>query len=304
MDRGGQLFLLFFGWCASALVVPSFAATEMGQYPGGAFGQMKAAILPPPGFVIENGTLAYTASEFVEGDGNSKDLDVTMVVNRTLGLWTTDWDLLGADLAVAISIPFGNLAAPRPQPGEKTAIGLGDIYLQPLTLGWHEEPWHVTFSYGVFAPTGRFTFGRRDNTGRGFWSHLLTVGGTYFQAQSPRPWHVTVQGRYEIPMEIKDSNIRPGQAFLIEYGVGKQVSKIIDVGIVGYGAWQTTDIKGSDFKGDPTKYRYLGIGPEIQIKAIQRPSWMMGVSIRSYFDFDVRNSARGNLTILSVSAVF
>jgi hypothetical protein len=297
------------GWFITLVAVcaagsfPAVAGTEMGQYPAGAFGQMKVGILPPPGFVLENGTLAYTAKEFVNGDGSKQDLETTVLVNRTLGMWVTDKKVLGADFAMAAAIPFGNFAAPRPQPGEREALGLGDIYLQPLTLGWHRAPFHVTASYGAFAPTGRYEFGRNDNTGRGFWSHLLTLGGTYLQ-DAPRPWHFTLQGRYEIPMEIQGTDIRPGQAFLIEYGVGKQISDRIDLGLVGYGAWQTTDIKGSDFKGDPRNYRYMGLGPEIQFKAIQRKDWLLMVTLRSYFDFDVRNAPRGNLTILSIAAAF
>ena len=98
--RASALMLLQFAIAAVAL-----AATEMGQYPAGAFGQMKVGILPPPGFVLENGTLAYTAREFVNGDGTTQELDTTVLVNRTLGMWTTDWKLLGADFAVAAAIP-------------------------------------------------------------------------------------------------------------------------------------------------------------------------------------------------------
>lgn len=281
----------------------TLAGTEMGQYPAGAFGQMKVGILQPPGFVMENGTLAYTAREFVNGDGTKQDLNTTVLVNRTLGMWVTDREILGADFAMAAAIPFGNFAAPRPQPGDRKALGMGDLYLQPITLGWHSDKFHVTASYGAFAPTGRFEYGSNDNTGRGFWSHLLTLGGTYVQ-QAPNPWHVTLQGRYEIPGEIKGTDIRPGRAFLTEYGIGKQINDRVDIGVVGYGAWQVSDIRGNDFQGDSSRYRYLGIGPEIQVKAFQGKDWQLMTTLRSYFDFDVRNAPRGNLTILSIAAAF
>ena len=119
------------GWFITLVAVcaagsfPAVAGTEMGQYPAGAFGQMKVGILPPPGFVLENGTLAYTAKEFVNGDGSKQDLETTVLVNRTLGMWVTDKKVLGADFAMAAAIPFGNFAAPRPQPGEREALGLG-----------------------------------------------------------------------------------------------------------------------------------------------------------------------------------
>jgi hypothetical protein len=34
---------------------------------------------------------------------------------------------------MAAAVPFGNFAAPRPQPGERESPGLGYVYLQPLT---------------------------------------------------------------------------------------------------------------------------------------------------------------------------
>ena len=48
-----------------AVASPVVAQTELGHYGGGAGGQMKVAVLPPPGFVVENGTLGFFASEFI-----------------------------------------------------------------------------------------------------------------------------------------------------------------------------------------------------------------------------------------------
>ncbi len=98
----------------------SVAATEYGQYPAGAFGQMKVAALPADGVtIIENGTLVYNAREFVSGNGSSQNFDTRVIANRTLGMHTTSLELFGADYAFAAAIPFGNFAAPRPLPGLK-----------------------------------------------------------------------------------------------------------------------------------------------------------------------------------------
>jgi len=282
----------------------SFAQTEYGQYPAGAFGQMKVAVVPPEGpTIVENGTLIYSASEFVDGDGNKQNFDTRVVANRTLAMKTTSLDILGADYAYAAAIPFGNFAAPRPLPGDEKALGLGDIYLQPLTLGWHSREWHTAAAYGLFVPTGRFTYGAKDNTGRGFWSHLVTLGVTYIE-QKERPWNFTLQGRYEIPMEIDGTDITPGQSFITEYSIGKNISNTVELGFVGYAVKQATDIDGSDFNGDPSRYRYFGNGLELQYLAVEKDTWSMTMSLRSYWESNVRNAPQGNFSIVSFGFVY
>ncbi len=113
------------------------------------------------------------------------------------------------------------------------------------------------------------------------------------------PWHVSVQGRYEIPTERHGSDVTPGQVVYLEYGVGKKVSQRVDLGVVGYGTWQVSDITGSDFTGDPTKYRFAAIGPEVQWHAVQQPNWNLAIQFRTYFDFTVLNAPQGISTILS-----
>ena len=295
-----EIFLLAaFALQLSLAYSVSFAQTEYGQYPAGAFGQMKVAVLPPvESTIVENGTLIYRANEFVEGNGNTIDFDTNVVANRTLILRTTGLELLGADYAYALAVPIGNFAAPRPLPGDETALGLGDVYLQPFTLGWHGLEWHTTAAYGLFAPTGRFTNGARDNTGRGFWSHLLTLGITYLE-QDNQPWNFTLQGRYEIPTKIDGTDIVPGNAFIVEYSVGKSVSDTLDLGLVGYASRQTTDITGGDFQGDSTRYQYYGTGVELQYQAISKPTWSMLISFRTYIEYNVINAPRGNFSVIS-----
>ncbi len=295
------VLFLWLGFCGIGI---GNAQTEYGQYPAGAFGQMKVAVVPPEGTtVMENGTLIYSASKFVDGDGVERDFETSVVANRTLGMKTTSLDIFGADYAFAGAIPFGNFAAPRPLPGDQESLGLGDVYLQPITLGWHSPAWHTAAAYGIFAPTGRFEYGARDNTGRGFWSHLFTLGVTYIEP-SENPWNFTIQGRYEVPMEIEGSDVTPGQAFVAEYSIGKQITDNLDIGYVGYGVKQTTDIEGADFNGDPTRYQYFGNGIEAQYQAVKKETWGMLVSLRSYWESNVKNAPKGNFTVVSLAFAF
>lgn len=86
-----------------------------------------------------------------------------------------------------------------------------------------------------------------------------------------------------------------------EYGAGKRVGRDVDVGLVGYGTWQLSKTTGSDFAGDPTKYRYAGIGPEVQWLAVNRATWEMMIKFRVYFEFAALNAPTGTSAFLSFS---
>ena len=87
--------------------------------------------------------------------------------------------------------------------------------------------------------------------------------------------------------------------FYLEYGVGKKISERVDVGIVGHWTRQVGDITGSDFTGDPAKFRIAAVGPEVQWLALQRPDWALAIQLRAYFDVSVRNAPKGTAAILS-----
>ena len=272
--------------------------SEYGLYAPGAAGPMKMAILPPPGLVIENGVLPFFSRDFVDGSGQATESDINVVANRTMFVRTTAKKLLGARYQAAIVFPLANFAGPRPTPGNDTSVGIGDIVLQPVGLGWRLGNFHILSTYTVFTPTGRFIFGASDNRGRGTWSHMLSTGVTW-QSEHQRPWHVSIQGRYEFITQIRGSDIKPGSPFHLEWAVGKKVSQSVDVGAVGAGSWQVTDIQGSDFTGDPTKYHWFSIGPEVQWHAVQRNDWNMVMQARCYFDVSALNAAQGVFAVIS-----
>jgi hypothetical protein len=174
--------------------LPTFTQTEYGHYSPGAGGPMKMAILPTSGFVLENGTLVFLTREFVDGSGNSTSYGNNGIANSTSVQWVSEKKTLGARYSTAVIIPFANFAGPRPLPGNDTTMGLGDIVLQPVTLGWQKGSLYTLWAYTVFIPTGRFTLGASDDLGRGFWSHMFTWAVTWIP-EVERPWNASVQVR-------------------------------------------------------------------------------------------------------------
>jgi hypothetical protein len=55
--------------------------------------------------------------------------------------------------------------------------GLGDIFVQPVKLGWQRPHYDLVTSYSLLAPTGRFEPRSDASVGRGYWGHILSIGG-------------------------------------------------------------------------------------------------------------------------------
>ena len=264
---------------------------------------LKAAIAPPPGTVVlENGSIFYDYSEFVDSDGNTINVEATSAfINRTtVGYVVPEFKILGADFYPAIFVMLSDQTI-RPDPGSERELTLSDTVVQPLALGWHAGEWHTLVSYNLWLPTGRFDAGASNNTGKGLFSHMLTGGVTWLQ-DAPLPWVSTAQLRYEFLGKQETTNIRPGQVMTIDYGVGKEVSKGFDLGISGAFSFQTTHESGSAPGTDTSRYRYAGVGPEIYWRPASLPGAQ--VSVRSFIEFGARNTSEGIGHLLSFAYTF
>ena len=273
-----------------------------GNYPGGAVAGMKASITPPAGsFLLENGTLIYNTREFVDGSGETIPTDISNIVaNRTIFGYVTPWKILGGSYIPAVIVPLAN-APLRPAPDTETDFQVSDIVLQPLALGWNYGTVHTQFAYNVWLPTGRFNAGATNNVGKGLYSHMLSYGATWLQEEE-LPWAATATLRYELPGKQKDTDIEPGDVLIVELAAGKEVAKGFDLGLTGYYLNQVSEEKNSPSGTDTTRYRFAGLGPEINWRPSKLPGFQ--VALRAYFEFAARNTSRGTFAVLSIAYVF
>ena len=273
-----------------------------GNYPGGAVAGMKGSILPPPGnFLLENGTLFYNTREFVDSSGETIPTDISNIVaNRTMFGYVTRWKILGGNYVPAVILPLAN-APLRPAPDTETDFQLSDLVLQPFALAWRYGKTHTQFAYNVWLPTGRFNAGASDNVGKGLYSHMLSYGATWLQ-DDELPWAATATVRYEFPGQQEDTDIEPGSVLIIELAAGKEVAKGFDLGLTGQYTTQTSEEKNSAPGTDTTRYRFAGLGPEINWRPTKVPG--LQVALRTYFEFAVRNTSQGAFSVLSIAYVF
>lgn len=273
-----------------------------GNYAPGASTGMKSAFQPAPGtFVLENGTMFYNTRDFVDSSGDKLPIStVNSVANRTILGYVTDWKIFGGDYFPAVILPFANVAL-RPQPGARKDFQFGDMILQPLALGWHQDLRHYQVSYNLWLPTGRFNAGASNNVGKGLYSHMFTGGATWLE-DAENPWAATLMLRYEFLGKQKDTDIKPGQVMTVEGGLGKEIFDGLDLGLTGYASFQTTKERDSAPGTDRSRYRFFGLGPEVN----WRPAFLPGsqLAVRSYYEFGARNSTEGIFTVLSFAYMF
>lgn len=285
------------------LAMPTPAQAGHGHYVNGVEG-LKAGTLPPPGFYWRMYNAYYTAGKQVNNSGRKAPgrttADVYALVNRFI--YSSEIEVLGANVVMDMIIPMTNTKIQhRGTPGEfaSTSFGVGDILLEPAVLGWHGAWYDAALGFGVYLPCGDWDEDKPASAGKGFWTFMFTGGGTvYFDAA--RTWHASLLARYEVHTRQKDTHTTPGNDFHFEWGIGKTINEVLDVGVAGYCNWQVTDDSGGHNKSQ-FKERSFAIGPEIAYTIVP---WGLGVSLRTLWEFENRNCTEGNITTLTLTKAF
>ena len=288
------------GFMVAALAFAGSARAQHSPHYVNGIEGLKASSLPPPGVYWRNYTLFYTADRMRAPD-RVKDGDLSLnvfgFVNRAI--YITDKKVLGADWGMDIIVPLVNTNFGYRNYHE-SQFALGDITVEPLVLGWHGDRWDAAFGGGVFLPTGKFDSDRPESAGKGYWTGMATLGGTYY-FDCEKTWHASILSRFEFHSKQRSTRMRPGEDFHFEWGVGKTLPNNLTVGAAGYAQWQ---LRGDKPSGGPRPghlQRAFAAGPEI---AYAVPKWKMDFSIKSIWEFGVRNGAEGGITTLALTKAF
>lgn len=265
-----------------------------GHYAAGVEG-IKGASLPPPGLYFRDYNIGYFADQFADGPPN---FDISAYINAPRLIWITPYKILGADYGMDLIIPFGYMDWGYDTPGGPDGgsyFGIGDIQIAPLLLSWHFKQFDLAFGYAVWAPSGDYSPTRPDFIAKGYWSHMLTLGGTWYIDQE-KTWAVSLLNRYEFAHEQEQTHTDPGQVYTLEWGISKSLSKTVDIGLIGYYQQQTT--KDSGQWASKLRDRIVGIGAEINMFC---PKIGMFTSIRYAGEFNAVQRPEGQLLAVTLT---
>ena len=244
-------------------MLPTTAIAE--HYSNGGEG-LKTASIPGPGFYYLMYNNYYTASEIMDKNGNDAGIgfDIRALANVNRFVYITEKKVLGADLGGQLLVPLVNVNLEIDAFHlDEEKSGLGDIVVEPLLLGWHKERYDAAFSLCVFVPTGKYDKNDHVNIGQDHYTVMVSQGITYY-LNSGKDWHAAYLARYEKHFSNKDLDITYGDDFHVEWGIGKTIKHLYNVGLVGYSNWQVTKDSGRDATWDKSvKDEVHAIGVEI-----------------------------------------
>lgn len=261
-----------------------------GHYPAGVEG-LKAGSLPPPGFYLRDYNYFYWSDKLKNGP---PDFDLFAYVQVPRAIWISDYQILGANYGADVLIPFVHTDVTAGG-AKDNDFGLGDIHVEPITLSWHGPRYDLAVGYAFWAPTGEFDAKRPVRPGKGFWSNMFTAGGTWYVDQE-KTWSLSVLNRYEIHTENQDIPITPGHTYTLEWGVGKSLTKSLELGLVGYYQQQTTTDDGAG--ASDLKDHVVGIGPEVSLFC---PKLGVFTSVRYLQEIAVKDRPEGNTVTLTLT---
>lgn len=286
--------------CALLIATEAHAQLDIGHKTLGTAG-LRAGAQAPPGIYIADRFIGYSADEVVDRRGERIDVGLAARANA-YALGAKAVFLLPfhrTHLGVALALPVARIHVDTLRPlSSIDRFGLGDVYAQPLQLGWRLPNLDVVTGYGVYLPTGRYEPRGGSGVGRGHVTHQMFVGGTvYFD--SARTWHLSALASYDLNERKRGIDITRGDTVQIQGGAGKRIL-IFELGVVGYALWQARDDRGADLPQQlrGARDRVVGLGAE----ASALLPWIRGqLSIRYARDVTARSRPMGAIFVVSLN---
>ena len=177
-------------------------------------------------------------------------------------VWVGQAEILGgARFSMSATIPLANNSLSSSGAGAISGGGgLGDSYFQPFILGWNFERVAVRAVYGFLAPTGSFEPGTNTNVGIGVLDQRRRLG-TDVASHLQRCNHAVGVPDVRVPQRSSRARASiPAQTLDLDYSLTHTLSlgseAGLQVGLIGYGAWQMTGKTGPGVSLDEQRARY------------------------------------------------
>ena len=297
--------VLLLAMVLACLLCGEYAHAAAGHYVSGVEG-IRVSSVPPPGgsgFYWKMYNVFYNAGKMKTNSGGKApgNFDVSVYALSNRFIYSSDIEILGGNLLWDVIIPVTFTDISYKGIGAASFSdnrwGLGDIYIDPVFIGWHGKQWDATAAFGVYLPTGEYDSDRPASPGMGFWTFMFSAGGTLYFDEA-KTWSASLLARYEIHTEQRQTDITPGNHFHFEYGIGKNISGF-DIGVAGYCHWQVTDDSGPGTNSN--REQAHAIGPEI---GYTFDNIGLTVQLRSVWEFENKNKAQGNVTSVNFLYAF
>jgi hypothetical protein len=281
---------------------------ERGQYIPGT-GGLNSGLQTPEGITYANYFFWYPTTKFKDQNGNSAaiNFDIDLLVDLNLVAYTTKAKFLGATYGMAVGVPIVNtpVSLPRLSAGI-SPTGIGDIYVEPINLGWKLKKADVKLAYGFVAPTGKFG-APSDTTTTDYWGHEITFASTIYLDKT-KLTQFSFNTNWEFHQKKRHEDLKVGNNMTLEAGVGKifvknQGKQLIQFGAIGYSEFQLTNDSGTavPLLTANNKDRVFAIGPEF---GVILPTKKFNFLARVLPEFGARNRTQGVTVVFAIGKSF
>jgi hypothetical protein len=224
--------------------------------------------------------------------------DYGFIILPTWGHTSVD---VGASATAAGTISVGPVSKPFSAGGrvnvDDDKTGLGDLFIQPLWLGWHGKHYDIGLSWGGYIPTGAYDADDIANVGFGFFTSQ-TQASFYYYPFEDQSTAIMFAPTWEWHSKNIDKDVTPGQNVTIEYGIGQYLHERFEIGVHGFHQWQVTDDSGTDALNTTIKDEVSGIGGQVTWWAIKDKLALVGKYVEEYGAEDRLEGQFGELNVL------
>jgi hypothetical protein len=325
-----------------ALVAASAGAGEIGHYAGGVLNIRDLAV-PDPGLYVALYNYGYLTNQLNDRHADAiddvtivgplgrrttlhLDVDVDIYVASPIVMWISPWTVLGAKYGGFIAPTFANssvgaaldTATGRGINVDTNQFDVGDMYVQPVWLGWTLPHFDFSLGLGFTAPTGRYdveeatvpgigTIKAEDptNIGYGFWSQQEQVAAYWYPWEN-RATAVGLGFTHEFHFEKEDFDITPGQDVTLNWGVSQYLplasdnTLLLEVGPAGYDTWQITDDTGDDVTSTAHDQVHAA-GAQMGVTYVP---WSLVANFHWFWEYAAKDRFEGKAVGLSVGKKF
>jgi hypothetical protein len=233
-----------------------------GVYPLG-MNATNAGVTPESGFTYSNLFVFNSRDEKKDASGETVATgNQAVMMDLNTFVWVSQKiRILGDALfSASATLPFANNSLSSDVTGPVSGGGgFADSFYQPAILGWRMERADLRAAFGFLAPTGRFTAGANTNVGSGYWTWVGSAGQTLYLTRS-RNTAVSAFQMYEFHSTQEGTGVHPGQNLNLDYSLTQTLpldeGLRLQLGLVGYAQWQTTDKTGPSGTPDQAAAHY------------------------------------------------
>jgi hypothetical protein len=213
----------------------------------------------------------------------------------------------GAVLSASATLPIANNSLTSDANGALSGGGgFADSYYQPFILGWRKQRIAIRAIGGFLAPTGRFSAGASTNVGSGYWTPVVASGQTIY-LDSSKATALSAFQMYEFHSTQQGTTIHAGQTFDLDYSLTHtlplQRGLLLQLGLIGYGQWQTTDKNGPNITVEQAAAHYKVNSLGFAANAIL-PDKKVSVGVKYFHEFECRSTFQGYTLQISGTITF